>query len=176
MNQIIAIDMDEVIADTLSHLITTYNTEFAATLSVSEVAGKKFGEAVPDEHRGRAKIYPTEAGFFRDLPVVENSQAVIKRLMERHDVFITTAAMEYPTSFADKFDWMSRHFPFISWRNIVFCGDKSIIAADYLIDDNARHFVGFKGEGIIFTAPHNINENQYRRVNNWLEVEDLFSR
>lgn len=174
MKQTIAIDMDEVIADALSRFILIYNREFNAKLTADQIAGGKFKDAVPVEHHPRIEKYPSEDGFFRDLPVVENSQEVIRRLMENYNVFITTAAMEYPTSFVDKFEWMSEHFPFISWRNIVFCGDKSIIAADYLIDDNVRHFANFKGEGIVFTAPHNINERQYRRVNNWLEVQDLF--
>jgi 5'(3')-deoxyribonucleotidase len=103
-----------------------------------------------------------------------HSQEVIQALMQRYDVYITTAAMEYPTSFTDKFEWLRDHFPFIPWTNIVFCGDKSIIAADYLLDDTVRHFKQFRGEGIIFTAPHNINEQGYRRVHNWLEVRELF--
>ena len=49
-----------------------------------------------------------------------------------------------------------RHFPFIATSHIVFCGDKSIVAADYLIDDNVRQLSRFRGEGIIFTAPHNM--------------------
>lgn len=174
MNQTIAIDMDEVIADALSRFILIYNEEFGANLATDQIVGRKFRDVVPVEHHQRVDKYPSQSGFFRDLPVVENSQEVIKRLMGKYNIFITTAAMEFPTSFADKFDWMNKHFPFISWRNIVFCGDKSIIAADYLIDDNVRHFARFKGEGIVFTAPHNINERQYRRVNNWLEVQNLF--
>lgn len=58
--------------------------------------------------------------------------------------------------------------------NIVFCGDKGIIAADYLIDDNARHFARFRSEGILFTAPHNVEENRYRRVNDLQDVREMF--
>jgi hypothetical protein len=38
-----------------------------------------------------------------------------------------------------KYEWMHEHFPFIPDSHLVFCGDKSIIAADFLIDDNAHH-------------------------------------
>ena len=79
-----------------------------------------------------------------------------------------------PCSFAPKFEWLQKHFPYISPRNVVFCGDKSIVAADYLIDDDPRHFERFKGEGILFTAPHNVNQTAYRRVNNWREIRELF--
>ena len=46
-----------------------------------------------------------------------------------------------------------RHFPFIPEKNIVFCGDKRVVDADYLIDDEAKHFAGFRGTGILFSAP-----------------------
>ena len=55
-------------------------------------------------------------------------------------------------------------------RNFVFCGDKSILNADYLIDDNAYNFDGFRGEGLLFDAPHNALETRYRRVRSWQEV------
>jgi 5'(3')-deoxyribonucleotidase len=56
----------------------------------------------------------------------------------------------------------------------VFCGDKGILNADYLIDDQPLHFRRFKGEGILFTAPHNLHVTGLRRVDNWLQVERLF--
>jgi 5'(3')-deoxyribonucleotidase len=36
------------------------------------------------------------------------------------------------------------------------------------------HFKRFKGQGILYTAPHNINETGYVRVNNWLEIQRYF--
>jgi 5'(3')-deoxyribonucleotidase len=68
---------------------------------------------------------------------------------------------------------MKAHFPFIPWTHIVFCGDKSIIRADYLIDDRSRHFKHFMGQGILFTSPHNVHETWTPRVNNWQEVAAL---
>lgn len=106
--------------------------------------------------------------------MIEDSQQVIRELSERYEIFITTAALEYPTSFTAKYEWLQEHFSFIPWTNIVFCGDKSIIAADYLLDDNVRHFRRFRGEGIIFTAPHNVHELGYRRVDTWQDVRAMF--
>jgi len=56
----------------------------------------------------------------------------------------------------------------------VFCGDKSIIRADYLIDDNPRQLERFSGTGILYDAPHNAMVTGFRRVKSWLEIEDLF--
>src|SRR5262245_64561198 len=115
-----------------------------------------------------------EVRFSAHLPVVEASQLLVLELPEMHEVFIATAAMEYPGSFAAKFQWLGRHFPFIPPSRIVFCGDKSILSADYLIDDNDRHFHHFRGQGVLFTAPHNLNVTGYPRVNGWVEVKRMF--
>ena len=72
--------------------------------------------------------------------------------------------MDVPLSFDAKYRWLRRHFPFIPPSHLVFCGDKSIIDADYLIDDRARHFARFKGRPVLFSAPHNAAEARYPRV------------
>ena len=82
--------------------------------------------------------------------------------------------MEVPTSFSAKFTWLARHFPFIQPSHIVFCGDKSVLRTDYLIDDNPRQLRRFEGEGILYTSPANRHVLGYRRVDNWLDVEKLF--
>jgi 5'(3')-deoxyribonucleotidase len=99
---------------------------------------------------------------------------VLRALVEKYEIFIATAAMEFPNSFGPKYRWLRRHFPFLDPHNFIFCGDKSILLADYLIDDQPRQLLRFHGEGILFTAPHNLEVSGYRRVNNWLHAEQLF--
>lgn len=170
----IAVDMDEVIADALGEHIFRYNQMFEADLTRAHFRGKGFYEVLPKEHRAGAESIVHTGEFFMDLPVMPGAQEVLKALCERHEIFITTAAMEVPRSFDAKYHWLLKHFPFISPMNFVFCGDKSIVRADYLIDDNARHFKHFAGTGILFDAPHNQNVTGYQRVHNWFEVRDLF--
>jgi 5'(3')-deoxyribonucleotidase len=102
--------------------------------------------------------------------MVEGSQHALRLLDSRFDVFITSAAMDVPFSFDSKYRWLQRHFPFIPPSRIVFCGDKEIINADYLIDDRSRHFARFRGTGILFTAPHNARERARLRAGNWDDV------
>jgi 5'-nucleotidase len=170
----IAIDMDEVTADALSRHLDLYNARFKTTVTASDMQGRLLRDVVPAEHRPQVEEMVRTIGFFRDLPVMRDSQEVISDLQARYDIFITTAAMEFPNSFIEKYDWLASHFPFIPWTHIVFCGDKSVIATDYLIDDHARNFEHFRGEGILFTAPHNIHVTGYRRVANWREVRTMF--
>ena len=50
-----------------------------------------------------------------------------------------------------------------------------IVNADVLVDDRSRHFKGFRGTGILFTAPHNANEAAELRANNWNDVLEILA-
>ena len=170
----IAIDMDETIADSLTEHIRRYNAAFAEKITANDLCGKHLEEFAPSDRSDPVRRMIRDEVFFDCLGVIEEAQPVIRELVREHEVFIVSAAMEIPESFAAKHRWLRRHFPFVSARNIVFCGDKGIIDADYLIDDEARHFSNFRGIGILFSAPHNLNETAYERVANWQDVRKKF--
>ena len=170
----IAVDMDEVMADSIARFQAWYGRDFQRELTLGALHGKEPANAVAPEHQAALRAYPNAPGFFKDLPVMDGSQDVLRRMLERYELFVATAAMEFPNSFLDKYNWLQQHFAFIPWRNYVFCGDKSILNADFLIDDNAYNFDGFRGEGILFSAPHNAHETGCRRVRNWQEVAGIF--
>jgi 5'-nucleotidase len=170
----IAIDMDEVIADANQRFAEWYERDFNESILADKLHGKHFREAVKAEHKDKVTEYVRTDGFFKDMAVMPDSQDVLLALSKKYEIFITTAAMEFPTSFVHKYEWLKDHFPFIPWTHMVFCGDKSIIHADFLIDDHAKHFQRFTGQGILFTSPHNVNEDWTPRVNNWKEVAAMF--
>jgi 5'(3')-deoxyribonucleotidase len=170
----IAIDMDEVIADTLGHYLERYNKELGRSLTREALHGKRVMEVLPPEDLPHIRQYFQTAEFFAKIGVMPGAQEVVEALNDEYEVFITTSAMELPVSFTPKYEWLREHFPFLESSHFVFCGDKSIINADYLIDDSVKHFDHFRGEGILFTAPHNVNETRFRRVNNWEDVRGMF--
>jgi 5'(3')-deoxyribonucleotidase len=181
----IAVDMDEVIADALQEHLDRYNRDFPADtpLTPSDLRGRRLWQIIPPDRHARLDNYLRDADFFRVLPVMPHAQRVLERLQSRYEVFIASAAMEVPSSFAAKYDWLAQHFPFIPTSHIVFCGNKSILRADFLIDDNPRQLKLFHDtttdpatprEGILYTSPANLHITDYRRVDNWLAVEQLF--
>lgn len=160
-------------ADSIARFQEWYGRDFELELTLETLHGKNPADAVAPEHQPALRAYPNAEGFFRDLPVIKDSQRVLRELAQRYEIFIATAAMEFPNSFLDKYQWLQQHFAFIPWPNYVFCGDKSIINADYLIDDNAYNFDNFRGVGLLFSAPHNAHETRYRRVHSWQEIGDM---
>jgi 5'(3')-deoxyribonucleotidase len=177
--------MDEVIADALAEHLLRYNRDFhpdpadTTPLTLADLHGRWLWDSVPPERVADLERYMLSPDFFRVLPVMPDAQRVLARLQSRYDIFIASAAMEVPSSFTAKYQWLAEHFPFIPTSHLVFCGDKSILRADFLIDDNPRQLRLFQDsqhhrEGILFTSPANVNITGFRRVNNWLDVEKMF--
>lgn len=171
--QRVAIDMDEVMADALGKLVHRYEEEYQEKVDPEKLHGKFLEQAVNPDHAHVVREYLHEKDFFKDLKVMPDSQEVIRAMHEKYEIFIVSAAMQFPHSLWHKYNWLQEHFPFLHWNNFVFCGDKSIIQADYLIDDHPKNLVTFSGEPIIFSSPHNMHEQRFRRVNNWKEVGEL---
>jgi 5'-nucleotidase len=170
----ICVDMDEVMADAIAEHLLRYNRDYQGNITKDDLRGKRFWQVVPPVHHPILDEYLRTEDFFEVLEVMPDAQRVLADLQRHYEIFIATAAMEVPTSFNAKYRWLERYFPFIPHTHIVFCGDKSILLADYLIDDNPRQLARFTGEGILYDAPHNEAITGYRRVKNWLEIEELF--
>ncbi|MDB5090807.1 MAG: 5(3)-deoxyribonucleotidase [Mucilaginibacter sp.] len=173
MRKSIAVDMDGVIADEETQLLTWYEKHYGVKIHPHELIGRKEEDVVPE--RDAYNKFSATPGYFRTTPVMPGAIEAVKKLMENYDVYIVSAAMQYPHSLPEKLGWLNEHFPFISWRNIIFCGDKSIIGTDYMIDDHIKNLDFFKGKTIMFNAFHNVSFNHHQRVNNWDEVLGLMA-
>jgi len=170
----ILIDMDDVIADAIERFLEWYERDFGVRYTRADLHGTRLHLVVPEEHRMIVKQYPHQKGFFKDLPVMENSREVIEELNNRFEVYVASAAMEFPYSLPDKYEWLDQHFPFIHWKRRIFCGDKSVLKGDILIDDHDFNLSVFDGRAIMFTAEHNVNETKHERLDSWLDAEKLF--
>jgi 5'(3')-deoxyribonucleotidase len=170
----IAIDMDNVIVDIESQYIEWYRRKFGITISKEQLMGIPETEGFPDKEAVRQFLYTP--GFFRTATMLPGARETVETLMKSFQVYIVSAAMEFPQSLPEKLEWMQEHLPFISWRHIVFCGDKRIIGTDYMIDDHVTNLDTFTGKGLLFTACHNVNIDRHTRLNNWGEVIQWFEK
>jgi len=160
--------MDGVMADVETQFINWIEREKGIRLQVEDLNGNNEKIDLPVRSLIRKFVYTP--GFFRTLPLMPGAVEAVQTLMEEFEVYIVSAAMEFPQSLKEKYEWLQEHFPFIGWENIVFCGDKSIINTDYMIDDHCRNLDACKGKTLLFHAYHNGNVTHHTRVNNWKEV------
>jgi 5'(3')-deoxyribonucleotidase len=171
----ICVDMDEVMADTLAEHIRRYNQTFDEDVTPQDLAGKGLWEITPQDRQQQLRAFLDAEDFFEDLALMPGAQAVLQQLSSRFEIYIATQAMAVPNSLGSKYRWLQRHFPFIPPSRYVFCGDKSILRADYLIDDLPKNILRFQGQGLLYTAPHNLSATGFIRVDNWEEVAKYFA-
>ena len=171
----ICVDMDEVMAATLAAHLRRYNQTFDEAVTPQDLAGKGLFEITPVDRRQQLRAFLDAEDFFEDLDLMPGAQAVLEQLSARFEIFIATQAMAVPNSLGSKYRWLQRHFPFIPPTQYIFCGDKSILRADYLIDDLPKNLLRFQGQGLLYTAPHNLTATGFLRVDNWQQVADYFA-
>lgn len=172
--QRLIVDMDEVIADPMGDMIDWYTREYQLPVNYEKMVGTSWIKGFPEQHQELCWQRLLAPGFFRHLPVIEDSQEVLKEINQRYELFIVSAAIEFPNSLKDKLEWLNEHFPFLTWKQFVFCGDKKLVHGDYIIDDHVRNLVHFPGQKYLFTSAHNLNVTDYHRLNNWKEVAGVF--
>lgn len=165
--------MDEVIADPLGAMVDWYEREYGQAVDFSKMVGSWI-LGFPEEHQLLIRERLNEPGFFRHLPVMADSIEVLEALNRQYELFIVSAAVEFPNSLKDKYEWLMEHFSFLSWRQLVLCGDKRLIEGDIMIDDHVRNLVHFKGKPYLFTSPHNLTHTEYPRIDNWRQAADIF--
>ena len=171
----ICVDMDEVMADTLAEHLRRYNQTYDENVLPEDLTGKSLWDVTPFDRQSQLRAFLDAEDFFEVLDVMPDSQRVLKELVQRFEVFVATQAMVVPNSLGPKFRWLQRHFPFIPPTHYVFCGYKSILRADYLIDDLPKNLLYFEGKGLLYSAPHNRLATGFERVNNWAEIGEYFA-
>jgi len=170
----IAIDMDNVIVDIESQYIKWYEAKFGVLITKQQLMGLPETQGFPD--REAVWNFLFTPGFFRTAQPNAGAIEAVQHLMQSFQVYIVSAAMEFPQSLSEKYEWLREYLPFVSWRHIIFCGDKRIINTNYMIDDHVKNLDNFSGTGLLFTACHNVNINGRIRVNNWKEVLHWFEK
>lgn len=166
--------MDDVMAAAGKKILATYNRLVGTDFQEHHFVGKGYFEVLDEKHTEIVRAELFKPGFFRDMEVMPDAVEVIQKLHDNFEIFIVSAATEFPYSLKEKIDWLEEHFSFISWKNIVLCGDKSIISADYLIDDHEKNLKPFQGKALLFDAIHNQKLEGYQRFKTWREIEIFF--
>lgn len=168
----IFVDMDDVLADTYGKHIELYNKEHKQELSLAHIESGEVWHNVPEIHQESILKHAYQKGFFRDLEPIKDAIQVMEALHNKHEIYIATAATQFPNSLKEKSDWLDQYMPFITWQHRIMCGHKFILRGDLLIDDRTYNLEKFEGDTLLFNSPHNVNDTGYTRVSSWLEIAE----
>ncbi|HUR10879.1 MAG TPA: hypothetical protein VM012_05895 [Flavitalea sp.] len=170
----VIIDMDEVIADPMGDMISWYKEKHDVEINYKKMLVGSWVKGFPEEHHEMVMERLLSEGFFRNLPVMENAVEVIREMNERYEVFIVSAAMEFPNSLKEKLEWLLEHFPFLTWKQLALTGDKRLVCGDHMIDDHVKNLKYFNGKKWLFTSAHNLEIKEYDRIDDWKQAGEIF--
>lgn len=175
MNKLkVGIDLDMVLNNLNRKWVDFYNKEYNDNLTLEDIKTWGIDEYTKPECGKNIFKFLAIPGFFRDLDIQPNAQEVVKWLQEHYEVYILSASHYAVTG--DKGAWLTEHFPFINYQNIIFCHNKSLVKLDYLIDDYGKNLDTFTGQGLLFDTHHNQSDYRFLRMKGWLEVKEYFEK
>lgn len=160
MNKLtIAVDVDDVCADLLTEWLRRYNRDHGDNLTPEDVDGWDLAPQVKTECGKLIYRYLHDDDLYLDIKPHPHALAAVE-LMRRagHRVLFVTSCVV--GSVDAKVHWLMDHgfLPHGNMqRDFIAASDKSLIRADYLIDDHVGNLEGLseRTRGILIERPHN---------------------
>lgn len=158
----ILIDMDGVISDFDGEFLKRWRERHPDKLYVPFEERTTFyvKDSYPEELKPLVAEILLEPGFFRDMmPMDGAKEALMEMEGMGHEVFICTSPLStYKNCVLEKYEWVENVLGTDWVKRIILTKDKTLIKADYLIDDKP----GISGventpswEHIIYDRPYN---------------------
>jgi 5'(3')-deoxyribonucleotidase len=139
---IIAFDVDDVIADLVPVWLARYNVDYDDHLIANDITQWDIFRFVKPECGKKIYEYLT-ADLYNDvLPLPGSLEAVQHARKVGKVIFVTSCVCLHA---GRKFTWLNDHGFEVTQDCYVECSDKSLIAADILIDDRPENLETFKG-------------------------------
>lgn len=195
--KIIAVDLDDVLADSASAFVAYSNKKWGTNLGVddySEHWARMWGIDIAEALKRRDHIYENEVQIHLDS--IGEAKSVLTRLAQKYRLIIVTArpvVLQKGTV-----EWIEKHYEGL-FEDIHFAGiwdDKHSLdhadtltkaeiigelGADYLVDDHPKHCFAVAKAGIptVLFGDYSWNRglelpDGVVRAKNWKEVEEFF--
>jgi len=173
----IAIDLDDVLNNLVDEwILNVYNKEYNDTLTIKDVNDWDVTKYVKPECGSKIYEILLRPNFFETLSPKIHAIEVTERLVSKYELYVVTAY--HPKTVVNKVNWLSKNFPHINPKNIIFCNAKGLIKADFLIDDGPHNILDYHNNGgkhpIVFDRPWNSHlPSSFNRAKDWLQIEKM---
>jgi 5'-nucleotidase len=178
MTMRILVDMDGVLSDFDGEFLKRWRERYPDKFYVPLEDRTAFyvREQYPDELKSSVTGMVGEPGFFRSMMPVEGGREALTEMNKMgYELFICTSPLSrYQNCVLEKFEWVEKNLGSFWVNRIILTKDKTLIKADYLIDDKPE-IAGVEEtpswEHIIYDRPYNRGINK-RRITweNWKTV------
>jgi len=166
--KIIAVDVDGVVAENHVEWLARYNRDYNDTLTKDDWISWGIDKFVKPECGLKIYNYLKDPTLYDNIKPISGALETINDLSKKYRIIYVTATPIEASGV--KYNWLKKYNFITRIQDYVECSDKSLILADYLIDDNIDNIKTFSGVGYIFTQPWNINWYWPFRIDSWEEV------
>jgi len=174
----ILVDMDGVIADFDAEFLQRWRDRHPDKFCVPVEQRTTFyvKDEYPEELKPLVAEILLESSFFRHmLPVPGAKEALEEMRASGLEVFICTSPLTtYRNCVSEKYEWVEEYLGPAWVKQMVLTKDKTIIKADFLIDDKPSITGAVNPpdwEHILYDRPYNRGINKKRMTwNNWRDV------
>ena len=172
MSKMVAIDVDNTIANLYAEWLNRYNKDYNDTLTPEALVEWDLSVALKPECGDKIFSYLLQPDLYEHVKPMERAADGVNEIRRAgHKVVFLTSCV--PGTEKAKIEWLITHGfmsynKFGNYKEFISAHDKSLIVTDVLIDDRSRNLSTFKGEAICFDQPHN-RYYDCRRMMNWSE-------
>lgn len=171
----IFLDMDGVIVDLVSGLLSQYNKDHHDSVKPQDIKAFGIHNYVKIKH-AIYNYFKLPGMFGKNLEPFENAVQVIKMIVDEYPqtYILTTPHDSSETCERDKKEWVREHLPFFSTKNMIFSHHKHLLAkpGDVILEDKPANLKKWKennGISVCYNQPWNQEVECNHRVKSWYE-------
>ena len=151
----ILVDMDEVLNNLLDGWVAYLNERHHLNANAQDIYAWDVGCVYPTLTPEEVEQPLYDDTLWERLAAKPGSVESLKTMIDDgHEIFVVTASSVYQTLPA-KIDWLLKHYPYLTWDNVVLARRKQIVSGDVLIDDGIHNLEGGGYFKILMDAPNN---------------------
>ncbi len=167
MSNILLVDMDGCLCDTMGAVFDRAEQEHGIQMTHSDIHDYWFNDAPLEKHM--IFDYLREPGFYRNLDVITGAVRAVNRLRGQYDVVVCSQPMQGAESCEDeKREWLAEHFDTDFAESAIITRDKAKVMGKFIIEDNP--FIDVPYGVIMFDQRWNRNRINTPRMYGWHDL------
>jgi 5'(3')-deoxyribonucleotidase len=171
-SRIILVDVDSVVADLVPAWLDIYNNQYSDSLTKNDILEWDIHKFTKPECGKKIYNILKNPGLYKNVKPIDGALSAIKILKKSgHRIIYASSGI-----FEQKAEWLKDN-GFLSSKNsdwhfaddLIFCGDKTLIYGDWIIDDKYENCHG--RQSILFDQPWNREYgSNFIRATDWIHV------
>lgn len=139
----VLIDVDGVVADLASRLLSAINIKFNKNYKISDITSYNISACLEKDEWVFAENLLNNHNFHDKLLTINGSLDKIQELKMTHRVvWVTSPWYSSPTWCSDRITWLNKHFG-SGTSDVVFTSDKTLVKGLTLVDDALHNVISW---------------------------------